>query len=129
MKMHQLAETDSMQQRLQGAMLDDRDIESLARLLVGFYAQATTVGDEDPSGTPAWEENLQLAEAFAGIWIDRRPFEFVRSATRSFYRRHQTLFQRRRMDGRIKDGHGDLRTDPHLLHKKRHPGHRLHRIQ
>ena len=110
-KMHQLADTDSMQQRLQRAALDDTDIESLARLLVGFYAQAATVSDADPSATAAWEENLQLAEAFAGVWIDRRDFELVRSATRSFYRRHENLFHRRRMDGKIKDGHGDLRTD------------------
>ena len=110
-KMHQLDDTDSMQQRLQGATLGDGDVEALIRLLAGFYAQAATVDDTNPSAPPAWEENLQLAEAFAGMWIDRRPFEFVRSATRSFYRRHQTLFHRRRMDGRIKDGHGDLRTD------------------
>lgn len=110
-KMHQLADTDSMQQRLQGAALDDRDIESLVRLLAGFYAQATTVGDVDPAATLAWEDNLQLTEAFAGVWIDRRQFEFVRSASRSFYRRHQNLFHRRRKDGKIKDGHGDLRSD------------------
>ncbi|MCB2145799.1 MAG: AAA family ATPase [Deltaproteobacteria bacterium] len=110
-KMHQLADTDSMQQRLRRAALDDTDIESLARLLVGFYTQAATVSDVDPSAAPAWEENLQLAEAFAGVWIDRREFEFVRSATRSFYRSHANLFHRRRLDGKIKDGHGDLRTD------------------
>ena len=110
-KMHQLAETDSMQQRLKRATLDDGDIESLVRLLVGFFAQTATIDDVDPSGTLAWEENLQRAEPFAGVWIDRRQFEFVRSAARSFYRRHQNLFQRRRRDGKIKDGHGDLRTD------------------
>ena len=110
-KMHQLADSDSMQQRLQAATLDDGDIESLARLLAGFYAQAAAVGDTDPAATAAWEDNLQLAEAFVGVWIDRRQFEFVRSATRSFYRRHQNLFHRRRMDGKIKDGHGDLRSD------------------
>ena len=68
--------------------------------------------------TPAWEENLQLTEGFADRYIDRRQFEFVRSATRSFYRRHQNLFDRRRMDGKIKDGHGDLRTDHIYFTKK-----------
>ncbi len=110
-KMHQLAETDSMQQRLKHATLDDGDIESLARLLVGFFAQTAALDHVDLSVAPAWEANLQRAEPFAGVWIDRRQFEFVRSAARSFYRRHQNLFLRRRTDGKIKDGHGDLRTD------------------
>ena len=110
-KMHQLADTDSMQQRLQRAALDDTDIESLARLLVGFFAQTAAIDDVDLSVAPAWEANLQRAEPFAGVWIDRRQFEFVRSAARSFSRRHQHLFHRRRTDGKIKDGHGDLRTD------------------
>ena len=110
-KMHQLADTDSMQQRLKRGALDDMDIESLVRLLVGFYEQAATVREANPSAPLAWEENLQVAEAFAGVWIDRHEFEFVRSATRSFYRRHQNLFHRRRMAGKTKDGHGDLRTD------------------
>jgi aminoglycoside phosphotransferase family enzyme/predicted kinase len=117
-KMHQLADSDSMQQQLHRAALDDRDIESLARLLAGFYAQAATVGDADPAALPAWEDNLQLTEAFAGVWIDRRQFEFVRSASRSFYRRHRLFFERRRMDGKIKDGHGDLRTDHIYFTKK-----------
>lgn len=110
-KMHQLAETDSMQQRLKCATLNDKNIEALVCLLVGFYAQASTDREVDPSATPAWEENLQLAEAFTGVWIDRGPFEFIRSATRSFYRNHQGLFQRRCRDGKIKHSHGDLRTD------------------
>ena len=110
-KMRQLADTDSMQQRLKHARLDDGDIESLARLLVGFFAQTATIDDVNRSGTPAWEANLQRAEPFVGVWIDRRQFAFVRSAAGSFYRRHQRLFQRRRRDGKIKDGHGDLRTD------------------
>ena len=110
-KMHQLAETDSMLQRLKQAALDDGDIQSLVRLLVEFFARTATLDDEDPSVAPAWEANLQRAEPFAGVWIDRRQFEFVRSAAGSFYRRHQPLFLRRRTEGKIKDGHGDLRTD------------------
>ena len=110
-KMHQLAETDSMQDRLKRATLDDGNIEALVRLLVGFYAQASTDPETKSSGGFAWEQNLQEVEPFAGVWINRRPFEFVRSAARSFYRTHESLFQRRRQDGRIRDCHGDLRTD------------------
>lgn len=110
-KMKQLAATDAMQQRLQHAGLDGRHIERLVRLLVDFYARAATDSAMDTDDALAWEDNLQLTEAFAGVWIDRPQFEFVRSASRSFYRRHQRLFEQRRKDGKIKDCHGDLRTD------------------
>jgi aminoglycoside phosphotransferase family enzyme/predicted kinase len=110
-KMHQLADTDSMQQRLKRDTLDHKDIESLTRLLVGFFAQTATLNDVDLSAIPAWQANFQRTEPFAGVWIDRRQFEFVRSAAGSFYRRHHSLFLRRRAEGKIKDGHGDLRTD------------------
>ncbi len=110
-KMHQLADTDSMLHGLKRATLDDSHLEALVRLLVGFYAQAATDSQEHASDALAWEENLQRVEAFAGVWIDRRPFAFVRSAARSFYQQHKSLFQRRRQAGKIKDCHGDLRTD------------------
>ena len=109
-KMRQLAETDSMQDRLKRATLDDGNIEALVRLLVGFYAQAPTDPETKSSDGFAWEQNLREVEPFAGVWINRQSFEFVRSAAYSFYRMHKSLFQRRRQDGRIKDCHGDLRT-------------------
>ncbi|BBO67401.1 hypothetical protein DSCA_13310 [Desulfosarcina alkanivorans] len=117
-KMHQLSETDSIRQRLQSGTLNDGHVEELVRLLTGFYALAPKRRETDPPASLAWEENLQLAERFAGRWIDRRQFEFVRTASRSFFRRHQRLFHRRRMEGKIKDGHGDLRTDHIYFTKK-----------
>ena len=110
-KMHQLAETDSMQQRLKSAALDDTDIEALGDLLVRFYAQATVDSQMGTADTLDWEKNLQRTEAFSGEWLDRQQFEFVRFATQSFYSKHKSLFHRRRNDGKIRDCHGDLRTD------------------
>jgi len=110
-KMHQLAETDSMQDRLKHATLGTRDIEALVNLLAHYYMHAPTDPETEPSGGFAWRENLQELEPFAGVWINRQQFEFVRSATRFFYRRHKSLFHRRRNEGKIRDCHGDLRTD------------------
>jgi uncharacterized protein len=110
-KMRQLAESDSMQQRLKRAALDEGQIDALVRRLVDFYAQAATDRDSGAADALAWEENLKFLEQSAGGWIDRQCLAFISCATRSFYRRHQNLFQRRRLAGKIKDGHGDLRSD------------------
>ena len=110
-KMHQLAETDSMRDRLKHAKLNDGDIEALVRLLAHSYMHSPIDPETEPSCGFAWKKNLQELEPFIGVWINRQQFEFVRSATRSFYREHKTIFHRRRNHGKIRDCHGDLRTD------------------
>ena len=110
-KMHQLAESDSMLQRLQHNTLDQKDIEELISLLVGFYTQTSTDSTISSSGDLAWEENLQEVEPFTDVWVDRQQLAFVRSKARLFYFKHKCLFRRRRQEGKIRDCHGDLRTD------------------
>jgi aminoglycoside phosphotransferase family enzyme/predicted kinase len=110
-RMRQLAESDSMQQRLRRNDLTDAQLQALVHRMVGFYTRTATdclLGTSTPSG---WDENLQQIDAFAGVWIDRPRFEYVRTAAHAFARSHRFLFDRRRTAKKIKDGHGDLRTD------------------
>ena len=101
-KMHQLAETDSMHDRLKRDALGDKDIEALVRLLAHFYAQAPTDRETESSAGFAWKQNLQEVAQFAGGWVERRYFEIIRSAARSFYHMNASLFQRRRKDRKNK---------------------------
>jgi predicted kinase len=50
-------------------------------------------------------------EPFAGNTIDARIFKIIRAATRSFMRRKKSLFEKRIKSGKIRDCHGDLRTE------------------
>ncbi|WP_319524995.1 AAA family ATPase [uncultured Desulfosarcina sp.] len=110
-KMRQLDESDVMVDRLRRGVLTDRHIELLVNRLVDFYTHTADDCEIDPKKSPAWEMNLQEASRFAGVWIDRRSFDFVRTATQSFVRTRGSLFRRRLESRKIKDGHGDLRTD------------------
>lgn len=110
-KMHQLAESDSMQQCLQSATLSDEDIDALVHLLAHYYTNAETDCETNPSRNFAWEKNLKEIEPFVGVWINCHKFSSVRSAASFFYRTNKSYFQRRRQKGMIKDCHGDLRTD------------------
>lgn len=110
-KMHQLNESDVMADHLRRGALTGRHIEMLVDRLVDFYAHTAADCEMDPTQAPAWEMNLQEVDRFAGAWIDRRSFDFVRAATQSFVRTRGSLFRRRRESRKIKDGHGDLRTD------------------
>jgi uncharacterized protein len=109
-KMHQLDEADAMERRLRQSTVTDQQIERLVRLLVDFYDRAP-VDRQTGLDDRAWSENLRQVDACAGAWLDRQPFDFVSTASRSFHRRHQNLFRRRRDEGKIRDCHGDLRTD------------------
>ena len=110
-KMRQLNEADAMLPRLQRGELTDGEIRELVDRLVDFYAHAPSSDLPEATGKRAWEENLQLMEPFVGSLIDRRRFAFVSSASKAFYGRHQHLFERRVENGKIRDGHGDLRCD------------------
>ncbi|MBF0303184.1 MAG: AAA family ATPase [Desulfamplus sp.] len=51
------------------------------------------------------------SQAFTNKILDSRIFQIIRSAVSSFVFRKQPLFDNRVKDGRIRDCHGDLRTD------------------
>ena len=110
-KMRQLSESDAMLQRLQDSRLTDANILKLVDRLIDFYSHTPPTHPPQPAGKTAWEENLEVMEAFAGKVIDQAPFSFVRSATRAFYSRQQHLFEQRVKKGKIRDGHGDFRCD------------------
>lgn len=114
-KMRQLPEDLSMVRLLRRGGIDKGALQELARILAGFYGQAPTGGHINTFGS--WEsvranceENFRQTEMFAGRILDERMFQIVRSATRSFLRRWQELFEHRIEMDKIRDCHGDLRS-------------------
>ena len=110
-KMRQLDEGDAMLPKLRAMAIENADIERLVHSLVHFYERTDTFLTAPASSTPAWKENLLRIASFVDRFIDRAAYEFIRTSTYDFYRDHQTLFERRHTAGKVKDGHGDLRTD------------------
>jgi aminoglycoside phosphotransferase family enzyme/predicted kinase len=115
-RMQQLSSGDTLQYRLSEGRFDAATFERLATTLVPFYAAAVTGGAVDDSGTPEavarnCEENFAQTEGAAGRRFERRTWEVIAAATRGFLENHAGLFRRRVADGRIREGHGDLRTD------------------
>jgi aminoglycoside phosphotransferase family enzyme/predicted kinase len=115
-KMRQLPDAATMQRRFANNKLDSTDIDLLARVLDRFYRSAPTGIGVNAFGQ--WstvrrncEENFSQTEEFAGNVIDRRQHQIIKSATRAFLRRRKALFDLRVQDNKIREGHGDLRTD------------------
>jgi len=115
-RMRQLPPGDTLKRRLSEGRFDGATFERLAAILVPFYDAAATGGAVDDSGAPQavarnCEENFAQTEGAAGRRFERRTWEVIAAATRGFLENHDGLFRRRVADGRIRDGHGDLRTD------------------
>jgi hypothetical protein len=57
------------------------------------------------------EENFQQVEPFVGELLERERWEFIREASRAFFKNWRGLFESRVRKACIRDGHGDLRAE------------------
>ncbi len=113
-KMRRLPETLMLDRKIREGTVNEREIERVARLLAGFYQAAAPVKIEA-------EEYRELLRG--EIEINRRDLEGSPAETGSrqarsvvdaqleFLNRHRQLFAERVQDGRVVDGHGDLRPE------------------
>lgn len=58
-----------------------------------------------------WRRNLQETRPFVGPALSAEDFDRIRDYAMQFADRHHALFLQREAEGRIRDGHGDLRAD------------------
>lgn len=115
-KMRQLSDGDAMLERLERSAVTEGELDELADLLVAFYEKAdiaeTNGMVEDTAGRPLpWQENFNVLRYYAGQCLDRSAFETIEAAAHHFFDHRQRLFQGRIDNGRVKDCHGDLRSD------------------
>ncbi|SNZ12947.1 gluconokinase [Hydrogenobacter hydrogenophilus] len=57
------------------------------------------------------DENFQQTQKYIGITIDAQDYAFIMEKTQTFYEKYGELFEKRIRNGRIRDGHGDLRLE------------------
>ena len=110
-RMRQLNESDSMLQRLRQSRLTDMQTLNLVSRLVIFYDRAPPPEPKRSGGEAAWFENLELMRPFVGEVIDEVRFSFIASASQAFHLLRKRLFDRRIENGKVVDGHGDLRCE------------------
>ena len=132
-KMVQLADSANLKTRLRKHAVSDAELRLLGSHLAAFYARAERSPEIDHYGDPEVigynvEENFRQIEPFlAGrvgqnetrraMVLDPEKCALVRAVSHSFLARWSALFGRRIAMGRIRDGHGDLRTDHIYFHQ------------
>jgi len=121
-KMVQLADSANLKTRLRKHAVSDADLRLLGSHLAAFYARAERSSEIDHYGRPEVigynvEENFRQLEPFTPHLLDPEKCALVRTVSHSFLERWSALFDRRIAMGRIRDGHGDLRTDHIYFHQ------------
>ncbi len=93
--------------------VSQEDMKELARHIANFHAKAERRDEFGRLEVMKFntDENFLQTEKYIGITIDKEDYEFIKEKTEDFYRKYSDLFEKRIKDGRIKDGHGDIRLE------------------
>ena len=115
-KMRQLPETLSLDRLLSANKARPTLVRILGRALAEFHRLSQRSPNIDSYGR--WEvisanveENFEQLHPFVGPVLAPEKWEFIQAVNRTFLADRRGLFERRIEDGRIRDGHGDLRAE------------------
>jgi hypothetical protein len=115
-KMKQLPDDASLANLVRAGKVAPDQMLQLGRRLAEFYSTAERGERIDGYGGAKvlefnTEENFVQLAPFVGELLEKERFDFVMQSSRGFLRDRDLLFKHRVREGRICDGHGDLRAE------------------
>ncbi|MGA2284738.1 MAG: AAA family ATPase [Dehalococcoidia bacterium] len=115
-KMKRLPQERMMERLLERGAITSEMLERLTAKLASFHAEAETseyiqsFGKKDAVAAN-WRENFDQSEPYIGRTLSREQFEKIHAYVDRFLAEDAWLLENRVADGRIRDCHGDLRTN------------------
>jgi aminoglycoside phosphotransferase family enzyme len=115
-KMRRISEDLLMSRLINEEKVTEEMIAKVAEKLADFYVAAETNEEISSYGKPErirqdTDENFQQTHTYIGRTISQRTFEVIQRATNSFLTEKQSFFDRRIGEGKVRDCHGDLRSE------------------
>jgi len=115
-KMRRISEDVLMSRFIEQGKVTEEMIARVAEKLTSFYVAAETNEEINSYGKPErirqdTDENFHQTRTYIGLTISRRAFEAIQGATNAFLRKKRASFERRIEEGKIRDCHGDLRSE------------------
>ncbi len=110
-KMRRIPDESLLANRLGGVSEDD--IKRVAHVVAEFHKSAERA---DEFGKPEvmkfnTDENFDQTRKYIGVTISEEDYTFIKEKTDRFYEVYEDLFYKRIKEGRIRDGHGDIRLE------------------
>jgi len=114
-RMRRLPEERRLDSLLAAGRVVKEGIHALAKRLVHFHQTAST-DQAAQYGAPEiiWQtiaDNFQETAAFIGQTISTQQYDLIQNFSRRFFADHRKLFETRILQGRVREGHGDLRCE------------------
>jgi aminoglycoside phosphotransferase family enzyme len=115
-KMRRLSEDLLMSRLIEQQRVTNQMIAGIAEKLAAFYAAAETGEEISSYGKPGrirqdTDENFHQTSPYIGLTISPKAFEAIQGATNAFLLEKRASFQQRIGEGKIRDCHGDLRSE------------------
>ncbi len=110
-KMRRIPDSSILAKRID--KVTQNDMKQIARVVAEFHAGADRV---DEFGKPEvmkfnTDENFRQTEKYIGITLSEEDYEYIKFVTDRFYTVCEHLFYKRMEEGKIRDGHGDIRLE------------------
>jgi hypothetical protein len=114
-KMRRLPEKHFLARRIQEGKVRKEDFDRIAEKLANFYAtapsdQAALYGSAEAIRRRL-EDNVKEVEPFTGDTLTLEEFRRMQDYNNSFFAQSGDVLERRVRDGRVREGHGDLRAE------------------
>jgi aminoglycoside phosphotransferase family enzyme len=114
-KMKRLPEDQTLNVRIQTSSVGPDHIHALAKKLARFHEAASAekaaeLGSAEAVGARVLA-NFRETERFIGRTISANLFEKIKAYSEVFLRENSDLFRSRSANGRVREGHGDLRAE------------------
>ncbi len=114
-KMRRLPEERRLDSLVAADRVPKEGIHALAKRLVQFHQTASTeqaalYGASDIIWR-AIADNFQETAPFVGQTLSAKQYDLIRDFSQRFFAEHQELFRTRSLQGRVREGHGDLRCE------------------
>jgi len=121
-KMRRMPDDRMMPHLIAQGTIEPGHVRSLARLLAGFHARSATNEYIASFGRPDalrenWHENFAQVTPYVGRTLRPSDFAVLRDYADETIARRGPLFHRRADARRVRDCHGDLRSDSIVIHE------------
>jgi aminoglycoside phosphotransferase family enzyme len=114
-KMKRMPQDRIMTKLLDENKVDEKLIDQIAQVIADFHAKAETnpriseFGALTTAGTN-WKENFEQTEGYIGKTVTAEEFKLIRTCIDDYMDKNRQLFEKRIMEGKIRDCHGDIHS-------------------
>ncbi|MEO0075660.1 MAG: AAA family ATPase [candidate division WOR-3 bacterium] len=114
-KMKELPQQTIMTNLLLKRQVNYSTIDQIAKIIAHFHKSSKFKAEYQKYGSIEtikynWDENFAQTEPFIDITIKKQSYAKIKAAVEQFYHTHQDLFQKRIVEHKIKQCHGDLHS-------------------